>query len=165
MISSDNDINQVIFGINWQILIFKRASWIASSVVMNCLLMQETEVCFLGPEVPIEEGLATHSSILARKIPWTEQPVRLWSTGSKRVEQMADSCQWMAKTTTIKKKKSWTGVKWLSKHACNQVIVSSLGTCSRWLKIESSMSLNREVLCMTFLKKIHVLLHSTLQFS
>ena len=34
---------------------------------------------------PLEEGMATHSSILAREIPWTEEPGQLWSIGLHRV--------------------------------------------------------------------------------
>ena len=37
----------------------------------------------LGQEGPLEEGRATHSSIPAGKIPWTEEPGRLWSMGQK----------------------------------------------------------------------------------
>ena len=44
--------------------------------------MQET----LGWEDPLEEGMGTHSSILAWRIPWTEDPGRLQSMGSQRVE-------------------------------------------------------------------------------
>ena len=44
--------------------------------------MQETLVQSLGWEDPLEEGLATHSSILAWRIPWTEEPGRLQSMGS-----------------------------------------------------------------------------------
>ena len=40
----------------------------------------------LGREDPLEEGIATHSSILARKIPWTEKPGGLQSIGSLRVD-------------------------------------------------------------------------------
>ena len=36
--------------------------------------MQETQVQSLGQEDPLEKGMATHSSILARRIPWTEEP-------------------------------------------------------------------------------------------
>ena len=39
--------------------------------------MQETLVQFLDPEDPLEKEMATHSSILAWKIPWTEEPGRL----------------------------------------------------------------------------------------
>ena len=35
---------------------------------------QKTRVLFLGGEDPLEEGMATHSSVLARRIPWTEEP-------------------------------------------------------------------------------------------
>ena len=47
--------------------------------------MQEMGIWFLGPDDPLEEAMATHSSILARKIPWTEHPGRLQSTGLQRV--------------------------------------------------------------------------------
>ena len=46
---------------------------------------QETQVRSLGQEDALEEGMATHSSILAWKIPWTEEPGRLQSIGSQRV--------------------------------------------------------------------------------
>ena len=39
---------------------------------------------FPGQEDPLEEGMATHSSILAWRIPWTEEPGRLQSTGSQK---------------------------------------------------------------------------------
>ena len=41
-------------------------------------------VCSLDQEDPLEEGMATHSSILAWAIPWTEKPGGLQSTGSER---------------------------------------------------------------------------------
>ena len=47
--------------------------------------MQETWVQFLGQENPLEKEMATHSSTLARKIPWMEKPARLQSMGSLRV--------------------------------------------------------------------------------
>ena len=47
--------------------------------------MQETWVWSLGWEDPLEKGMATHSSILAWRIPWTEEPGGLHSTGSQRV--------------------------------------------------------------------------------
>ena len=52
------------------------ASLIAQ-VVKNLPAMQETGVRFLGQEDPLEEEMATHSSILAWRIPWTEEPGRL----------------------------------------------------------------------------------------
>ena len=47
--------------------------------------MEETQVSSLGWEDPVEKGVATHSSFLAWRIPWTEEPHGLESTGSQRV--------------------------------------------------------------------------------
>ena len=47
--------------------------------------MWETQVCSLGREDPLEKEMATHSSALAWKIPWAEQPSRLQSMGFQRV--------------------------------------------------------------------------------
>ena len=47
--------------------------------------MWETRVQSLGEEDPLEKEMAMHSSILAWKIPWTEEPGSLWSMGSQRV--------------------------------------------------------------------------------
>ena len=47
--------------------------------------IQETRVQSLGPEDPLEKEMATHSSILAWRIPWREEPGRLQSMGSQRV--------------------------------------------------------------------------------
>ena len=47
--------------------------------------LQETRVQSLGWEDPVEQGMATHSSILAWRIPWTEEPGGLQSMGSQRV--------------------------------------------------------------------------------
>ena len=45
------------------------------------------QVWSLGWEDPLEEGIATHSSILSGQIPWTEEPDRLWSMGLQRVRR------------------------------------------------------------------------------
>ena len=47
--------------------------------------MQETQIQSLGCEDPLEEEMATHSSILAKIIPWTEEPNELQSMGYKKV--------------------------------------------------------------------------------
>ena len=62
-------------------LIRIRALLIAPSV-KNLPAMQETQVQFLGQEDPLEKEMATHSSILAFRISWTEEPGRLQSMGS-----------------------------------------------------------------------------------
>ena len=54
-------------------------------MVKNLPAMQETRVRSLGREDPLEKGMATHSSILAWRIPWAEEPCGLQSMGSQRV--------------------------------------------------------------------------------
>ena len=54
-------------------------------MVKNLPVMWETWVRSLSWEDPLEEGMATHSNILAWKIPWTEEPSWLQSMGSQRV--------------------------------------------------------------------------------
>ena len=54
--------------------------------VKNLLAMQETWVRFLGWEDPLEKEMATHSSVLAWKIPWTDELGGLQSMRSQRVE-------------------------------------------------------------------------------
>ena len=56
-----------------------------AQTVRNLPALQEIWVQSLGWEDPLEEGMATHSSILAWRIPWREEPGRLQSMGSQRV--------------------------------------------------------------------------------
>ena len=62
-------------------------SWasLVAQIVKNPPAMQETRVLSLGRQDLLEKGMATHSSILAWRIPWTEEPGGLRSTGSQRV--------------------------------------------------------------------------------
>ena len=60
---------------------------LVSQMVKNLPAMPETCVRSLGQEDPLQVGMATHSSILAWKIPWTEQPDGLQSMGSQRVRR------------------------------------------------------------------------------
>ena len=55
------------------------------SAVKNPPAMKATRVPSLGQEYPLEKDMATHSSILAWRIPWTEEPGGLQSMGSQRV--------------------------------------------------------------------------------
>ena len=61
-----------------------RASLVAQ-LVKNLPAMQETWVQSLGQKDPLEKGMATHSSVLAWRITWTEESVRLQSMGSQIV--------------------------------------------------------------------------------
>ena len=56
-----------------------------AQMVKNLPAMQESQVQALGQQDALEEEMATHSSTLARRIPWTEEPGRLQSMGSPRV--------------------------------------------------------------------------------
>ena len=58
--------------------------WVAQ-MVKNLPVMRESRVQSLGWEDPLEAGMATHSSIPAWRIPWTEEPGRLQSMGLQRV--------------------------------------------------------------------------------
>ena len=79
------------------VFIFREQSHVISpalrlqaSLVAHCyrihLPVQDTRVLSLGQEDPLEKGKATHSSILARETPWTEDPGGLQSTGCSRVQ-------------------------------------------------------------------------------
>ena len=58
---------------------------LVAQIVKNLPAMQETQVPSLGQEDPLEERMATHSSFLAWRIPWTEEPSGLQSMWSQRV--------------------------------------------------------------------------------
>ena len=58
---------------------------LVAKLVRNLPAMQETQVRSLGREDPLEKEMATHSSILAWRIPWTEEPVGYSPKGHKRV--------------------------------------------------------------------------------
>ena len=55
-------------------------------MVKNLPAMQETQVRSLGQEDPLKKGMATHSSILAWRIPWTEEPGGLQFVGYKELD-------------------------------------------------------------------------------
>ena len=62
-----------------------RGASLVAEMVKNLPAMKEMGVPSLGREDPLEKGTATHCSLLAWRIPWTEEPGRLQSTGSQRV--------------------------------------------------------------------------------
>ena len=66
-------------------------AFLCGSVVKNLPAMPETWVWSQGWEDPLEEGMATHSSILAWRIPWTEEPGGLQSMGSQNQIRLRDS--------------------------------------------------------------------------
>ena len=70
-------------------------------MIKNEPAVWETWVQSLGWEDPLEKEMATHSSILAQKIPWTEEPVRSLST----------LCPWGCEESDMTEKLSFSGVK------------------------------------------------------
>ena len=60
-------------------------AYMVAQKVKRLPAMLETQVRFLGREDPLEKEMAIHSSTLAWKIPWMEEPDRLQSMGSQRV--------------------------------------------------------------------------------
>ena len=61
--------------------------------------MQETWVQSLGQKDPLEEGMATRSSIFAWRIPWTEEPSRLQSMGCRVGQRLSKSMRNLTSTT------------------------------------------------------------------
>ena len=62
---------------------YNREASLVAQLVKNLPAVQETWVQFLGWEDPLEKGMATHSSVLAWRIPWAEEPSRLQSMWSQ----------------------------------------------------------------------------------
>ena len=62
-------------------------SWssLVTQIIKNLSAIQETQAQSLGREYLLEKGMETHFSILAWRIPWTEESGRLQSIGSKRI--------------------------------------------------------------------------------
>ena len=84
-----------------------------AQMVKNLPARQKTWIWSLGWKVPLEKGMAIHSSILAWRIPWTEKPGRLQSAGLQRVGH-----DWVTNTHTHLSKRSpneWRG----KESACN----------------------------------------------
>ena len=79
--------------INWSLIPIVSPASLVAHMVKSLPEVQETQVASLGGEDPLEKEMATHSSILAWKISWTEEPGGLQSMGSQRVR-----CNWVANT-------------------------------------------------------------------
>ena len=77
-----------------------RASLVAQSV-KRLPAMQETQVQSLGGEDPLEKGMATHSSILAWRIPWTEGPVGYCPWSRKQSETTERLAHWKSQGQAI----------------------------------------------------------------
>ena len=67
------------------VCVYTSAASLVAQLVSNLPAVQEIQIRSLGREDPLEKEMATHSSILTWRIPWTEEPGRLQSTGLQRV--------------------------------------------------------------------------------
>ena len=99
-----------------------------AQTVKNLAAMQETWVWSLGQEDPLGKGMATHSSILAWRIPWIEEPGGLQSTGLQRVRH-----DWVTNTFSY----------WQPPYPCIFLIVFAQAT-SLALKIETERVTGRK---------------------
>ena len=120
--------------------------------------MQETQVWSLGPEDPLEEGMATHSTILAWRIPWTEEPGGLQSIRSQRVGH-----DWRDRTRTHLRKTLMKpcGVKtkiqcvsqgflWsLRKKEASLISIGARSLCDHWPGVSflSNLQINQNATC------------------
>ena len=67
------------------LFLVKMLAFLMTQQLKNPAVMQEMQVRALSWEDPLEEGMATHASILAEKVPWAEEPGGLRFMGSQRV--------------------------------------------------------------------------------
>ena len=104
-------------------------SFLVAKTIKNLPAMQETWVRSLGQKDPLGKGMATHSSILTWRIPWTEEPGGLLSMGSQ----------------------SQTGPKWLSIHACTTPTHTSRSksntSCVKYFWSPSVLTLYLALIC------------------
>ena len=104
----------------------------SGSVVKNLPAMQERQVWFLGLQDPLEEEMATHSSILAWEIPLTEEPGRLQSKGSQGVRH-----DWSCTLMHV--------FSYLQILSCFENADNVLGICFKiWTKLLCTKSLRRQ---------------------
>ena len=76
------------FGINIHILLYIVLTSLVAQMVKHLPTMWETQVQSLGWEDPLEKAMTTHSSTLAWKIPWTEEPVGYSPWGRKELDMI-----------------------------------------------------------------------------
>ena len=157
----------------------------ASQVVLmvkNHLPVQEMWVWSLCREDPLEKEIATHSSILVWKMPWTEEPGRLQSMGSQRVghdwatEHTHSLCHWLAvplaaaaqwqvsagvtKCTTQLLSQWYTHIwRWTSLYiSLQEQSLQDLNFCCQCLLVSGDLVLNGEKVPSIFINLLHSLL-------
>ena len=103
---------------------------LAAHLVKKPPAVRETQLRSLGREDPLEKGMATHSSILAWRIPWTEEPGGLQSMGS----QESDTTEWLAHTYTQDGPCYAFGeeLKWKPRPCLGVIWARRFFVCRRW---------------------------------
>ena len=101
----------------------------------NVPAMQETRVWSPGSKDPLEKGMTTHSSILAWRIPWTEEPGGLQSMGSQRVEH-----DWAKNTFTFFQSAQWkNSVLQIPEH--NHILHLEISLCLLWIQMRRNITI------------------------
>ena len=108
-----------------------RASLLAQ-IVKRLPAMQETQVRSLGGEDPLEEELATHSSILAQRIQWTEESTGLWSWGHKELDMTEQLILSLLLLTEWKQEKFWWNSDMNHEREAIIPLLESVLDWSRW---------------------------------
>ena len=118
-------------------------SWasLVAQMVKTPPAVQETWVQSLGWEDPLEKGMAPHSSILAWRIPWTEEPGGLQSMGSQRVRH-----NWVTTTSSSIHKllhQNFPKIRW------KLLLMPHYSSCMAWIPNQVLNSLSNQVLSLS----------------
>ena len=110
---------------SWNRILLEYLGYLVAQCWRIILPMEETQVWSLGWEAPLEKEMATHSSILAWEIPWTEEAGRLWTIGSQRVEHSwRDSTHTWIDHRTGNRKQYFTGRNINLRYACETTLMA-----------------------------------------
>ena len=110
-------------------------------MVKNLPAMQKTCVWSLGREDPLEKGMATHSSILTWRIPWTEEPGKLQSMGLQKVSQE----QWLSSVQSLSHVQLFA-TPWTAAHQASLSFINCRSPLNP-MSIKSMMPSNHLILC------------------
>ena len=129
------------FNFQWSTcyLVAKWGAPLVAQIVKNLPMMQETQVWSLGQEYPLQKEMATHSGILAWRIPWTEEPGGLYSPWGRKksntTEQLTLSLSWL-NDSWVKILESFIKIKfYLIKFLIKRNLVPKALGSSSWAKI------------------------------
>ena len=124
-----------------------RASLVAQRI-KRLLVMRETQVWSLGQKDPLEKEMATHSSILAWRIPWMEEPGRLQSTWSRSWTRLSNFTRdTKTYTTVISVPFSRVGLFVTPWTAGHQASITNSQSLLKLMSIKSVMPSNHLILC------------------